>query len=360
MRRLGWLTRLRAAALWTALIAALCLAAACTGTATAHVPVPPATWTPAPTRLPSVSAPPLAADDKYAATIRTAAAHGMQVWVETDLVKRWSEGVRSFALGLARVEQLARLPGVVGVKVADELGYHDEFQADPYGMRTFLATTSRALRAADPHLRILVDMVVPELGCAPGVSSVTLYPVACTTRAKAAYPALDLPVLDRLLADRTIDVLDLSTGLLDNATYQAWGIDIATAQRAAWAEVQRRGWFSLVTINARKALAHPGPYAGTQAAAAADMEIYVDIPRAAGAQSVDIWTWRQRYQGQIYQLLDPGLRTNALWEALAAEHASGVPLITHFTPSSVEVSPTVDLDQVASVFSAVFVAAGTG
>lgn len=341
-------------------IAGLFLISACTSTSTARIPTPPAGRTATPSPLSAVSAPPLASTDKYAVAIRDAVARGMQVWVETDLVKRWGEGPTSYALALARVEQLGRLPGVVGVKIADELGYHDQFRSDPTAMRTFLATTSKALRSADPHLKILIDLVVPELGCAPGLPSVASPSAACTAQAAAAYPALDLAALDSVLRDHSVDVVDLSTSLLDDATYQSWGIDTATAQRAAWAEVQRRGWFSLVTLNARKALAHPGSYAGTPATSATDMEVYVDIPRAAGAKAVDIWTWRQLYQGQTYQLMNPGLTPNALWDALVAERAQGAELITHFSPSSVDVSTTVDLGKVASVFGTVFMAAGTG
>jgi hypothetical protein len=75
---------------------------------------------------------------------------------------------------------------------------------------------------------------------------------------------------------------------------------------------------------------------------------------------VDIWTWRQRYSGQIYQLTDPGGRPNQLWEALGRRHAAGDALFTHFSPSSVEVSVTSDLAEIATTFSSVFIAAGTG
>ena len=32
-----------------------------------------------------------------------------------------------------------------------------------------------------------------------------------------------------------------------------------------------------------------------------------------GADAVDVWTWRQRYRGEVYRLLDPGMRDNPLW-----------------------------------------------
>jgi hypothetical protein len=56
---------------------------------------------------------------------------------------------------------------VVGVKIADELGYADGLHS-PAEVSTFLHTTAVALRAAAPGKLILVDMIVPELGCMPG------------------------------------------------------------------------------------------------------------------------------------------------------------------------------------------------
>ena len=73
-----------------------------------------------------------------------------------------------------------------------------------------------------------------------------------------------------------------------------------------------------------------------------------------------MWTWHQHYQGQIHRLLDPGLRPNALWQGLRQRRADGAVLLTHFTPSSVEVGLDADLAALASVFTDVFVAAGTG
>jgi hypothetical protein len=87
---------------------------------------------------------------------------------------------------------------------------------------------------------------------------------------------------------------------------------------------------------------------------------FVDTPVRLGAAAVDVWTWRQRYQGATYRLLDPGLRTNALWDGLVARHRAGDRLFTHFSPSSVEVGLDTDLHLLATAFTDVFVAAGTG
>jgi hypothetical protein len=49
-----------------------------------------------------------------------------------------------------------------------------------------------------------------------------------------------------------------------------------------------------------------------------------------------------------------------LWTGLLARRAAGDTLFTHFSPHSVEIGLDADLAMMASVFTAVFVAAGTG
>jgi len=73
-----------------------------------------------------------------------------------------------------------------------------------------------------------------------------------------------------------------------------------------------------------------------------------------------VWTWRQKYQGDIYRLLDPGLRPNPLWASLQQRRARGDVLFTHLSPQSVEVGLDADLKVLAQVFTDLFVAAGTG
>jgi hypothetical protein len=157
-----------------------------------------------------------------------------------------------------------------------------------------------------------------------------------------------------------IDVLDLSTGLLSDSTYASWGTTSDAAQTAAWQEVSRRGWPRLVQLQARKALAHPGSYRAAPAEAAGDVRLFVDIPLAHGARAVDIWTWHQEYDGAMYQLMNPGLRPNALWDQLEQQRRAGHVLFTHMSPHSVESGLDRDLAKIATVFTDVFLPAGTG
>jgi hypothetical protein len=295
----------------------------------------------------------------YRAAVTAALADHLRVWIEADMVKRWEAGARSFRAAVTRVAVLANRPGVVGIKIADELGYRDGL--DSAGtIRQFLSATAHALQEAVPGKKILVDMVVPQLGCLPGDQSPGSPAAACAAQALAAYPQLALPEIDVYLRMHAINVLDLSTGLLSDSTYAGWGTTAYGAQVAAWQEVRRLGWPGLVRLQSRKALAHPGAYAGTPAQAAADVHEFVDIPLASGAHAVDIWTWHQYYEGQMYSLMNPGMRPNALWDQLTQRRRAGDVLFTHMSPHSVEIGLYRDLAQIAVVFSDIFLPAGTG
>jgi hypothetical protein len=304
----------------------------------------------APTRYPTASA-------QYARAVDAVAKTGVRVWIETDLVKRWRAGPASFDEGVGMVADLARHPGVAGIKIADELGYHDGLDS-PDKIRAFLTAAGTALHRVAPGKTILVDAIVPELGCLPGYQPPLRWATICAAQARGQYPQLALDQFDGYVHDHLVDAIDLSTGLLGDRTYSGWGVDQQTAQRTAWQEVHRRGWGADVRLQARKALAHPGTYGATDT----DQTVatFLDIPRQQGAAAVDVWTWRQLYQGDIYRLLDPGLRTNALWDALLQRRAHGAVLFTHLSPASLEVDLDTDLKVLSTVFTDLFVAAGTG
>ncbi|HEV8648642.1 MAG TPA: hypothetical protein VG276_04390 [Actinomycetes bacterium] len=305
---------------------------------------------------------PVAQVTKYQAAVDAAAARDLQVWLEGDLAKRWLEGRARFDEGVARLADLAARPGVLGIKIADELAYDDGFGNDPARVRAFLADSAAALGKAAPGKKLLVDILVPELGCAPGASGAKakLAGAVCRAKARSKYPALTVEQVDGYLASGHLDVVNLSTGLLSESTYRDWGIDRDKAQRLAWAEAKRRGWPSRVRLQYRKALAFPGRYPGGPATAESDLRTFVDLPRSEGAPAVDIWTWRQKYKGEIVRLMDPGNQDNSLWQGLRKRKAGGAALFTHFTPSSTEQGMDTDLDELAEVFAGVYTAAGIG
>ena len=289
--------------------------------------------------------------DKYLAAVVTAHRVGLDVWLESDLLTKWLQGRGPFLVAAGRLRALAAQPGVLGAKVADELGTDDGLGADE--VLRFLRDVRSAL---GPSVKVLVDVSLPELGCAPGDVKVAAASQACRSEARSQYPGAALTVIDAMVAQHLVDAIDVSSSLSTAVRYASWGITREQAQRDAWAEVVRRGWPQHVVISSRKAMAVPDPYASAQQAAR-DLPLFVDLPRTSGAQSVDVWTWRQRYQGRMVGLL-PG--DDALWDGLVQRRAAGADLITHFTPSQVYTSVPADLARIATVFRTVFVAAGTG
>jgi hypothetical protein len=289
------------------------------------------------------------------------AARKTTVWVEVDLVKAWQVGGRRYGDAVNIAVKLAGRPGVVGIKIADELGYHDGIDT-PTQAQEFLTQASKDIRSQLPNTKILIDMIVPQLGCLAWVVQPATESErrVCATAQGIASPASTIDAVDGYLRSKTIDVLDLSAGLRDKAEYEGWSTTPEVAMRAVWTEVIRRGWGDLVVLQARKAMAHPGSYQGGAAQAEQDLRTFVDIPLANGAQAVDIWTWSQPYQGTTYRLSDPGLRTNPLMAGLARRRAAGDKLLTHMTPSSLEVSAASDVAAATAIFTSVFVASGAG
>lgn len=297
--------------------------------------------------------------DPYVGLAQMLHARHVRVWFESDLVARWQEGSASFHAAVRRLGRLGRVPGTVGFKIADELGYQDGLSS-PAGVLRFLRASRAALHQVAPHRKILVDAVVPELGCLPWLGAVGR---ACATRARRDYPGADIRTVRRYLRLGLVDRIDLSSGLLDASDYAARGLRLGQAQRRAWWHVS--GWtlHSGTSMQARKALAQDGGYHGSAAQAASDVSVYVETPLRLGASAVDVWTWRQPYDGGVASLLDPGLHGNPLWRALERQRLGGARLLTHATPSAMPHGGRTlahECDLLARVFRGVFVAAGTG
>jgi hypothetical protein len=310
--------------------------------------------TPTPT-LPAIRT----SHDPYIALGQRLHQRGVRVWYETDLVSSWLAGPAAFRRTVARLHTLSRVPGVVGFKIADELGYGDGLKSAAETTR-FLRAANRSLGRVAPGKEILVDAIVPALGCLPWRGAAEQ---ACAAAVDQKYPAATIEAMQGYLRAGLLDRLDLSTGLLDESTYAGWGTSLADAQQDVWAHVDQWGWGRLTTLQARKALADVGGFQGDRAQAAADTDVYVTAPVAAGARAVDVWTWRQPYDGHVVSLLGARLAPNPLWSALRTAHADGADLFTHMTPSAMptrERAIDEECDRAAQVFDDVFVAAGTG
>jgi hypothetical protein len=324
---------------------------------------PQSTRTSPPKTVPSTSRSPARSttqsNDEYVALADALQSRGVKVWWETDLVARWLEGPAAFETAVARLGTLAKVPGVVGFKISDEIGYNDGL-GSPDDATRFLTEARSALARVAPGKQLLVDAVVPELGCLPWRGGAQL---SCAQRVRLKYPAATATAIEGYLRAGLIDRLDLSTSLLEDSRYARWGLTKRQAQTDAWNRVARQGWPQLTVLQARKALAEPNGYQGSADQAADDVATYVDVPVAAGARAVDIWTWRQPYQGQTVSLLGPDLAPNPLWTELLRKRSAGTELLTHMTPSAMPADRQGfdrECDEAARAFTAVFVAAGTG
>jgi hypothetical protein len=305
-------------------------------------------------QLPAVAAP-----SKYAAAIDAAYAHGLRVWIESDLVSRWRAGPAAFDGAVQQIAALARRPGVVGIKIADELGDRDGL--DSSNILRFLHDSRAALHANAPGKLVLIDIIGYQLSCAPGVSQVRKESATCVASEAAAHPAVTLETIDRIVDSGYVDVIDLATNMADSAVYRGWGITRAVAEKAAFAEAHRRGWDTKVRLQTRKALAFPTEQVPDARAAAALVPDFVDVPEQNGVAAVDIWTFSQVYDGVAVHLADPGLKSNPLWAALVKRHRDGDVLFTHYSPTF-GYGPSLDADMsaIATAFTDVFCAAGTG
>jgi hypothetical protein len=351
--------RVWAGAAVTLVLVAGCAPAASTSESSPRsaLTVTPAAPAGTPSTVPTSGAP--VTGDRYLALARALRAKGVEVWFEADLVKAWLAGPQAFGAAVERLGHLATGVEVGGFKVADEIGYDDGLTS-PARATAFLRDVRAALGRVAPGRPVLIDAVVPDLGCLPWRDEAGR---ECARRAKDRYPAASFDALSGYLRAGLVDRLDLSTGLLDEAAYEHRGTTLADAQKQAWQRVVDAGWDELTTLQSRKALAAAGGYSGDEAQARGDLNVFVDIPLDSGAHAVDVWTWRQTYRDAQVALLAPDLSVNPLWSGLQARHDRAAVLFTHMTPSNLP-ADTAGMERecavVAEVFHAVFVAAGTG
>lgn len=299
------------------------------------------------------------ADPHFVEAIDAAHAHGLRVWLESNLVARWRAGRPQFDNAIQQIAALSRRPGVVGVKIADELGDHDGLTRQ--SIMTFLRDARAALHANAPGKLVLIDVIGYELGCAPGLPNVSKMTAKCMATEQQLHPGVTLATLDRIMRSGYVDVVDLSTNIAASEVYASWGITRAQAQRAAFAEAARRGWTRDVRLQTRKAFAFPTSDVRDAQAAAALVPDFIDVPLTAGARAVDVWTYSQVYRGTLVHLIGPGLATNPLWSALQARKRAGATLFTHYSPTfPLGGSVDADMQAIANAFTDVFCAAGTG
>ena len=163
--------------------------AGCTLTTSRPRSEDPVPSNPPPALAPSVSEGPLAdavvhTSDPYVGLAAMLHARHVRIWWESDLVTPWLEGPAAFDAVITRLGRLAQVDGTVGFKVADEIGYGDGLRY-PDQVASFLMDAHSALARVAPGKRLLVDAIVPELGCLPwrgDAQQSCVTPLGTTTR----------------------------------------------------------------------------------------------------------------------------------------------------------------------------------
>ena len=108
------------------------------------------------------------------------------MWIESDFVKAYLAGPTRYHYVLNAALALARHPGVLGIKVADELGYHDG--TTPAQAAAVLRRAVADIHTAMPATKVLIDVVVPELGCLSWTAHATSEMRVCGATARGITP----------------------------------------------------------------------------------------------------------------------------------------------------------------------------
>ena len=242
----------------------------------------------------------LTSSDPYLRTAAQLRSRDVRVWFEIDLVAWWLDGPTMFQRAVQRMAELARFQDTVGFKVADELGYHDGLTTKAQVL-AFLRATRSALARVAPRAEVLVDAMVPELGCLRDYGS---FGATCARNTRATSPGASIDTVSTYLRAGLVDRLDLSVGLLC-VGLPCRGLTLRQANCKA-GRVDALGWSAMTWLQSRKALAMDGGYRHAHTARG-PWSFTSTYRSGAGANAVDIWTWRQPYQGRTVSLLAPDL-----------------------------------------------------
>jgi hypothetical protein len=276
--------------------------------------------------------------------VKTAAADGMRVWLDTELADDWKAG--HLAEAAKKVAALAQQQDVVGIRFTTQLGYNSTF-TDADEMDRFVAETTAALRKLAPGKKLAAHTVLPVFGC--GANE------ACKTELTKTYPLLDPDRIGAWLSKGLIDQLALDSGHLGH-DYAAWKIDATQAQRNQWIEVRARAWDAYAQITAEDAgLAAAGApkLTADQAAKSITEKIATPIQDDA-AETVTLWSRWENEQGQVSRLYGEKWAANTTWDQLKKLGTVRPRLATIYDPTAPEVDAATDLKNLSTVFGQVY------
>ncbi len=277
--------------------------------------------------------------------VKTAAAAGLRVWVDTELSDDWKAGKLPEAA--RKVAAVAAQEGVVGVRFARQLGVGQTFQnADE--MDKFVTEATAELRKLLPGRKLAAHTVVPVFGC--GAEE------ACKTAVTAKYPLLDPDRIGAWLAKGLIDQLALDSGHLAT-TYTPWKIDAATAQRNQWLQVRARAWDAyghLTAEDAGFAAAGGSQLTAEQVTKAVTERVATPLQDDA-AETVTLWSRWQNAEGQVSRMYGEKWAANATWDQFKKLTEIRPRLATVYDPAHPETDAATDLKALSEVFGQVYV-----
>jgi len=163
---------------------------------------------------------------KYTNAMTSAQSHGMAVWIESDLVKQWLAGPDQFTTAVAKITaEVAAVPDVVGVKIADELGKDTGSTTTPDQALQFLHDARAALHANVPGKLVIIDVIGYQLGCVPGNSSSQTQ--KCEDLNASQHSPMTLDTIDKIVKNRRGVVIAMlvrphAVGLPDNHVALLW------------------------------------------------------------------------------------------------------------------------------------------
>ncbi|MDA0634309.1 hypothetical protein OUY22_12865 [Nonomuraea sp. MCN248] len=276
--------------------------------------------------------------------VKTAAASGMRVWIDTELADDHQAG--KLADTAKKIAALAAQPGVVGIRFGSGVGYDQKF-ATAEELDAFIASASAALRKLAPGKKLAVQTAVPVFGCGADEE--------CKRAVTGKQPLLDPDRIGAWLAKGLIDQLSLDGGHF--ARYAPWRIDPATAQRNQWIQVRARAWDAYAQIAAEDtgfAAAGGSRLTAEQATQAITDRIVAPLQDDA-AETVTLWTRWQDAQGRVSRVSGAKWAANPTWDQLGKLTSIRPRLATLYDPVTPEVDVAADLKQLSEIFGQVYV-----
>lgn len=279
-----------------------------------------------------------------AQAVKTAAARGVRVWIDTELADDHQAG--KLAEAAKKVAALAAQPGVAGIRFSTGLGQDQRF-ATADELDAFVTAASAELRKVAPGKKLAVHTSVPALGCGAVAE--------CTKTLTEQQPLLDPDRIGGWLTQGLVDQLILDSGHLATA-YTPWQIDAATARRNQSIQVRARAWDAYAQLAAEETGFTAAELTAEQATQAITDRIAAPLQDAAAATVLVQTRWRDD-QGRITRAYGEQWAASPAWDQLKKLTAIRPRLATLYDPATPEVDVATDVRQLSEVFGQLYIRA---